>query len=102
MALQITGTIELDNGLSLSSCYGRTNAELTQDGSSVICFSKFWNSKEAYNQGLNRISPVFGNSLSISVPYNRTTDGVDVLLFSNEQIKTQLEGLGFSVEIIDL
>jgi len=102
MALNIQGNIELDNGLTLSSVYGRTNAELTQDGSSVICFPKFWSSKEAYNQGLSSISPIFNNSFTISVPYDRTTDGVDILLFSNEQIKSQLESKGFNATIIDL
>lgn len=102
MALNITGTIELDNGLSLSSCYARTYAELSEDGKSVVCYPTFWSSVEAYNQKLQKLRPIFSNQIPPSVAYDRTTDGVDILLYSNEYIKFQLESLGFSVVITDL
>ena len=55
--------------------------------------------KEAYDSGAPQVEL---GGFPAYAPYNRTTDGSDILLFSNEFIKTQLEAKGYSVVIVDL
>ena len=101
MALNITGTIELDNGISLSSCYGRTIFNLLDTGNTVKIDLNVWNSETDYTNG----KFPFGDTifrLKRTFNYDRTTDGSDLLDFSNKVIKTELEAQGYSVVIIDL
>ena len=100
MALQITGNIELDNGLSLNSVYGRTNYRVNENSSSVFISNEYWIDETNYLDGKSNINPSFNVDGNYS--YNRTTDGVDVLDFTNLKIKEQLEGLGLSVVITEL
>lgn len=99
MALAITGNIKLSSGIVVNSLYCRTQAWLSEDGSNVGCTPFFYISKEAYQ---NNSPSVDVEGIKLLTPYNRTTDGVDILLFSNDYIKFQMEQKGYSVTIIDL
>lgn len=100
MALAITGNIDLDNGLSLSSCYGRTNYRVNDSSNEVIIITDYYVDESSYTTNktpLNTKMNVDGR-----YPYDRTTDGVDVLDFTNQTIKSQLEAQGYSVVITEL
>jgi len=101
MALEITGNIELDNGISLSSVYGRTIFNLQDTGNIVKVDLNVWNSEADYTNG----KFPFGDTifrLKRTFNYDRTTDGSDLLDFSNQVIKTELEAQGYSVVITEL
>ena len=101
MALEITGTIELGNGLSVPSCYSRTTFQLKENGTQVMIFVDTWNSQTDYANGKYPFADnVF--RLESMYSYDRTTDGTDLLSFSNQVIKTQLEAQGYSVVITEL
>jgi len=100
MALNIQGNIELDNGLSLSSVYGRTQYRVNDNSSEVVILTEYWVDETSYTTGK---SPLNTNiNVDGRYTYDRTTDGADVLDFTNQKIKTELENLGFSVEITEL
>ena len=100
MALEITGTIELDNGLSVDSCYGRTNYRVNDSSSEVIIITKYWLDEISYTT--DKMSLNTNINVDGRYSYDRTTDGVDVLDFTQIKIKEQLEGLGYSVVITEL
>ena len=99
MALEVTGNIDLPSGIAVPSLYGRTEANLVVDGDKVICSPSFYSNKEAYDSGAPQVEL---DGFPAYAPYDRTVDGSDILLFSNEFIKTQLEARGYSVVIVDL
>lgn len=100
MALNITGTIELDNGLSLSSCYGRTNYRVNDSSNEVIIITNYWVDENAYTTNKSPLNTEINVDGRYS--YDRTTDGIDVLDFTNQKIKEQLEAQGLSVVITEL
>ena len=102
MALNITGSIVLESGISISSAYARTEANLANTGNSVVVYPYVWASKAAYDDGLPPIRPNFLNDIEPAVSYDRTADGVDILDFANQSVKSTLQGLGYTVTITDL
>jgi len=100
MALEITGNIELQGGIILSSCYARTTFNLNVDGDKVFINTDYYATKEAYEnkEGVINTNYYFQSLFD----YDRTTDGSDLLQFSNEKIKSELEALGLSVVITEL
>ena len=100
MALEITGTIELQSGLVINSAYARVNPQLRTSGDKVDNALAFWVSETDYNEGKWPLE--YNPNIQLRFDYNRTTDGTDLLSFSNEKIKTELEGKGFSVVITEL
>ena len=100
MALEITGEIKIDGGITLNSAYARTSFNLLNSGDKVFIITDYYVSKEAYdskNAPLN--TEYYFQSL---FDYDRAVDGDDLLLFSNEKIKNELEALGLSVTITEL
>lgn len=102
MALNVTGNIVLDNGISINSMYCRTDAELTVNGNEVYAVPYFWVSKEAYQNGAMQIKPNFINSINVVTPYDRATETSDILQYSNEYMKFVMESKGLTASIIDL
>ena len=100
MALEITGTIELDNGITLPSLYARTQYQVNDDSSKIFIIVDYWLDEASYTSNKIGVLPSF--NLSRKYPYDRTVDGIDVLDFTNQVIKTELEALGFSVVITEL
>jgi len=100
MALEITGNIELEDGTTLSSCYGRTNYRVNDSSDSVTIIVEYWIDKNAYDNEKRGLRTSF--NFDGRYAYDRTIDGVDVLDFTQNKIKNELEGLGFSVTITEL
>ena len=100
MALNIQGNIELKSGVVINSAYARVNPRLTTEGDKVRTTTEYWISEQDYLDKKYPIDfPYIGAS---TLDYDRTTDGSDLLSFSNEAIKSQLEAQGFSVVITEL
>jgi hypothetical protein len=100
MALTIQGNIETNAGISLTECYARTQYKMNDSSSSVVIIVDYWVNEDAYTNNLSSFIPTF--NVTGRYDYDRTTDGSDVLLFTQNVIKEQLEGLGFSVVISEL
>ena len=101
MALNITGNITLNNGMELTSLYVRTEAQLTLAGNRVGAFPQFFISEQSYLNGNMDVNPDI-ELVGFAFDYDRTTDGVDILDFANQQAKLKFEELGYTAEIIDL
>lgn len=100
MALNITGTIELQSGIVINSAYARVNPRLTTEGDKVRTTTEYWVTEQDY---LDKKYPIdFPYVGASTLDYDRAVDGTDLLLFSNEKIKAQLEAQGFSVVITEL
>lgn len=100
MALTINGNIELDNGLSLNSMYARTRYNVNDSSDKVFIIVDYWIDEASYMEGKIGILPSF--NLDKNYAYDRAVDGIDVLDFTNQTIKTELEALGYSVVITEL
>lgn len=100
MALEITGNIELDGGLSTSTGYARLTADVNDEGNKMRTITRIWTSKTNYDNGVSDI--ILKEPLNVVFDYNRQTDGEDLLLVAHNNIKTELEGLGYSVTITEL
>ena len=100
MALEISGNIELAGGLTISSCYARTFYKVYEQSNEVKIGCSFYASKNAYDSGLGTINAYIAPPAYY--PYNRDTDGVDILDFTQIKIKAELEALGYSVVITDI
>ncbi len=100
MALEITGSLELENGVVVNNSYARTTPRLNANGNTMFIMVDFYVSKNIYLAGKSPLSVV----LPIPIPYDydRDVDGNDVLLVSNQKIKAELEALGYSVVITDI
>jgi hypothetical protein len=102
MALLISGeNITLNNGLTVTTAYARTNAALSIDGSQLVVGPAFWASEEAYNAKSQPLQPTNIN-VPMQVPYDRTVMGTDLLFAANEVVKQMLEVEGFTVTITEL
>ena len=100
MALIVNGNIELENGLTLNSVYGRTFYIVNEKNKEVRIGVNYWLDETSYTNSLSPL--VLGFNIPTRYSYDRTTDGIDVLDFTNQKIKTELEGLGYSVVITEL
>jgi len=100
MALQITGSFELESGIQLNELYARVDANLSVDGNTVFAYPQLWASKSAFDNNQKYVDVEISGTFSY--PYNRETDGVDLLDFANKKAKEEFEALGYSVTIVDL
>ena len=103
MALLISGeNITLNNGLTVTSAYARTNAGLSIDGSYLFIGPAFWASAEAYAAGAQALQPTNITNIPMQVPYDKEAMGSDLLFAANEVVKQMLEVEGFTVQITGL
>lgn len=102
MALQITSNtpILLDNGIAVSSLYGRVNPTLDLSGKIIFCQPLFFSSKQNFQDNKTPVEVNF--NLNAFLDYDATTQGSNLLSLSNEWVKSQLESKGLSVTITDI
>lgn len=100
MALEIIGNIETNEGLSLTSCYARTNYRMNDASTSAVIGVQYFIDKNAYDTGKTPLG--YSPHINARYSYNRLTDGEDVLAWTQVKIKEELENLGFSVVITEL
>ena len=100
MALQVNGSLELQNGIKINVAYGRTEASLAVDGKTVNAWPTFWVDQAAYTEGKQSLD--FYPNANFTYQYDRAVDGADILEFANKKVEETLEGLGYTVTIVDL
>jgi hypothetical protein len=100
MALQVNGNFELENGLTLTKVYARTNAALSLRGDEVMAYPEFWVDEPAFSAGKDNLRIRIRENFSYK--YDRAVDGVDILTFANQKVKETLEGLGYTVTIVEI
>lgn len=100
MALSILGDIQLDGGLSTSSAYARLSADVNKTGDKVRTGVSYYVSQEAFNNGAGKI--YLSEPISTIFDYNRQNDGADILDVAHNKVKAELEGFGYSVQIVEL
>ena len=100
MALQVQGSIELENGITLTSAYARTDASLSLEGNAVYAQPSFWIDENAYNNGSDNIRLDIRESWLY--PYDRADDGADILTFANNKVEQTLEALGYTVTVVEI
>lgn len=99
MALLISGeNITLNNGLTVTSAYARTNAGLSMNGTELFIGPAYWASAEAYAAGAQPLEPT-NIKVPFSVAYNKEAMGSDLLFAANEVVKEMLEVEGYTVQI---
>jgi hypothetical protein len=101
MALIVKGQFDLNNGIVLQEAYARVDTALSLDGNSVNAYPLFWANEQAW---IDRKSTINVDQLSVNFTYayNRALNGTDILSFANQEVKTTLESLGFTVIITEL
>jgi hypothetical protein len=90
MALSITKNIQILGGIDLSSFYVRFEYRINESGVLIQVYPSYYVSKNSF-QTLGdpaKIKPQLPDYYAIS--YNRTIDGVDVLSFIHNHIKSIL------------
>ncbi len=100
MALEITGTIELEGGLTTSTGYARLTADVNDKGNVMRTVTKIWTNKTNYDNNVSSV--ILKEPIKVVFDYNRQTDGDDLLLVAHNNIKTELESYGYSVVITEL
>lgn len=100
MALQINGQFELPTGQVLNSVYARTNTNLSLEGNVVNASPTYWYDEASFNAGKQNL--MLFPSFDFSYPYDRTTDGIDLLSFANQKVAASYEAAGYTVTIIEL
>lgn len=100
MALEITGNIELEGGLTTSTGYARLTADVNDKGNVMRTVTKIWTNKTNYDNNVSSV--ILKEPIKVVFDYNRQTDGDDLLLVAHNNIKTELESYGYSVVITEL
>ena len=100
MALNVTGNFELETGQVLTQVYARTNAALSLDGVRVSAYPEFWISEPAFTNRKDSLR--LDIRADFAYAYDRATDGTDILTFANTKAAETLEGLGYTVEIVEI
>lgn len=100
MALEITGQIELTTGIVVNELYARTQYQVNDNSSIVGISIWYYVSKSIYEAGNQGVQPKFNVPFRYS--YDRSVDGEDILLFTQEKMKEQHELLGYNVVITDI
>jgi len=100
MALEITGTIELEGWLTTSTGYARLTADVNDKGNVMRTVTKIWTNKTNYDNNVSSV--ILKEPIKVVFDYNRQTDGDDLLLVAHNNIKTELESYGYSVVITEL
>ena len=100
MALEITGQIELNGGITIPSAYVRILPYIYVDGKKLKYYIFAFLNKQSYldNKGNIALEYIVSNQMD----YNRDTDGDDILTLIHNKLKAEYETYGLSVEIVDL
>jgi len=100
MALEVKGTFELETGMTLTEVYARTNASLSIEGNEVMAYPEFWVDKTAFDGRKDTLRIRIRENFSYA--YDRAVDGADILAFANQKVKETLEGLGYTVTMVEV
>ena len=94
MALTITTTLTSPQGFEMTDAYVRVTAQDEAAGTTVTALMNIYPNEQAFLDGKDPV--LFPNLAYAALPYNRETDGVDVLNFAHEGLIAELAKLGIS------
>lgn len=94
MALQFTTNIELETGLVITNGYGRVSAVDQADGKHIDAVVDIYVSEQAWMDGKQSISVRFNRTARR--PYDRGTDGTDILDLAHDALITVLSTQGIT------
>jgi len=94
MALIFTTDIQTRDGFTVSNAYGRVTAEDSYKGTQVSSHVDIFVSEQAFLSGITPVKTMYIQD-SI-VPYNRETDGTDILNIAHEGLIAELAKQGIT------
>ena len=97
MSLQITTTFETYSGLEITQAYGRVTALDQAQGVILVSILELYKSEADFAAGKETIGQLPFPTES-RLPYNRATDGVDILNQAHDNLITML--LGFNITAV--
>lgn len=100
MALEITGNIKVVGGLEVPTSYCRVLPTLLIQGNKINVAESCWLNKTKYEEGEKNIQII--SDFNAWYEYDRNTDGEDILLFVSNEMKSRFEGMGYSVNLVDI
>ena len=65
-----------------------------------MAYPEFWLDEAAFNEGKDNLRVDI--MADFQYAYDRATDGADILAFANQKVKETLEGLEYTVTIVEL
>jgi len=95
MAIIINKEINTDLLGPVNNLYSRVYAEQHHNGSEIGIMTPCFASKAAYKAGARVIHNILG---PFTIPYNRLTDGTDVLMLAHNAVRQQLIEQGIATE----
>ncbi len=99
MALTFNTDIEMDNGVTISNAYGRVGVDDNILADSLQEIVEIFASEQAFLDGKQPLT--LGEAITtLQSPYNRTTDGTDVLSIAHTNLKAYLASLGYDTTIV--
>ena len=97
MALNFTTQLTLSSGVTIDNAYGRVSAVDQAAGTHIDAVVDIFISEQAYLDGKQSIEPGFNRTAR--APYNRDTDGTDILLIGHNALVTVLATQGITATI---
>ena len=94
MALQFTTNIELESGIVVENAYGRVSAVDQASGTAIDAIVDVYVNEQAFVDGKQSISVRFNRTARR--PYDRATDGTDVLDLAHDALITVLATQGIT------
>lgn len=94
MALQFQTDIQTREGITISNAYGRVGADDRFTGTFIAGHVDIYASEQAYLDGARFV--VTRLIQSVEVPYDRTTDGTDVLNIAHDGLIKVLADQGIT------
>lgn len=94
MALQFTTNIELETGIVVENAYGRVSAVDQASGTMLDAIVDIFINEQAFIDGKQSLSVRFNRTARR--PYDRATDGVDVLDLAHDALITVLATQGIT------
>ena len=94
MALIITTNLTTPQGFEMTDAYVRVTAQDEAAGNAVTAIMNIYPNEQAFLDGKDPV--LFPNLAYASLPYNRETDGVDVLNFAHDGLIAELAKVGIT------
>lgn len=93
MALQLETPITTVEGFTVDNAYGRVQVLDKYAGESITAMVEFFTNEQAYLNGAQYLN-VVGLDFGFVGPYDRNTDGVDILNLAHEYLIASLAAQG--------
>jgi hypothetical protein len=98
MALIFNTDIELASGITVANAYGRVAVADTSAGKTLQQLVEIYTSEQAFLDGKSQIE-MPGLQNAIETPYDRATDGTDILALAHANLQTALADAGYTTTI---